>query len=333
MSFFFGFCSLSVLLKSGLLLWSNISLSPSNFFVSVVEHDVQLWVTLKWSSLQVVISPKSNIQMIVGQYLFYHCFLIKSYKTGNYLIPLQEIPEVTTCTNRYTVIILCIVVQTYDMKCCFKFRPSLIFDSVLEKECNKEGRRVECVWFGWRTQHKQVPGLQENNNKRDGLKPSEPQTWKSTRCWPASSSSVSTQYIFNHLLCLLCNVSLVSVVLLNIWTADCVVTSPIGQYFHLSPSNFFVSEVEDDVQLWIISHFKVKSFTNSYVIKIQQQTNDYSSVLVLSLLFVVHCLAQKKSRHLALTKQIGKSLLLDNYCMGNYLSAGSKLFNHSWCNE
>ena len=28
---------------------------------------------------------------------------------------------------------------------------------------------------------------------------------------------------------------------------------------------------------------------------------------------------KKKSRHLALSYQIGKSLLLDNYCMGNYL--------------
>lgn len=34
----------------------------------------------------------------------------------------------------------------------------------------------------------------------------------------------------------------------------------------------------------------------------------------------------KKSGHLDLPKQIDKSLLLDNYCMGDYLSAG-KLFN------
>ena len=43
--------------------------------------------------------------------------------------------------------------------------------------------------------------------------------------------------------------------------------------------------------------------------------------------------AKKKSRHLDLTKQIGKSLLLDNYCLGDYLSAGNKLFNPKWCNE
>lgn len=28
-----------------------------------------------------------------------------------------------------------------------------------------------------------------------------------------------------------------------------------------------------------------------------------------------------------------KIFLYDNYCMGNYLSAGIKLFNHNWCNE
>lgn len=28
-----------------------------------------------------------------------------------------------------------------------------------------------------------------------------------------------------------------------------------------------------------------------------------------------------------------KSFLLDNYCMGNYLSAGIKLFNPNWCNK
>ena len=43
--------------------------------------------------------------------------------------------------------------------------------------------------------------------------------------------------------------------------------------------------------------------------------------------------AKKKSRHLDLTKQIGKSLLLDNYCLGDCLSAGNKLFNPKWCNE
>lgn len=36
---------------------------------------------------------------------------------------------------------------------------------------------------------------------------------------------------------------------------------------------------------------------------------------------------KKKSRHLGLTKQIGTNLLLDNYCTGDYLSAGKKLFN------
>ncbi len=34
----------------------------------------------------------------------------------------------------------------------------------------------------------------------------------------------------------------------------------------------------------------------------------------------------KKSHHLDLTKQLDKSLPLDNYCMGNYVSAGNKLF-------
>ena len=37
--------------------------------------------------------------------------------------------------------------------------------------------------------------------------------------------------------------------------------------------------------------------------------------------------------HLDLTKQIGKSLLLDHFCMGDYLSAGNKIFNSNWCNE
>lgn len=36
---------------------------------------------------------------------------------------------------------------------------------------------------------------------------------------------------------------------------------------------------------------------------------------------------EKKSRHLDLTKQIGGSHLLDNDCMGDYLSAGNQLFN------
>ena len=40
----------------------------------------------------------------------------------------------------------------------------------------------------------------------------------------------------------------------------------------------------------------------------------------------IHCL-DKKSHHLDLTKQLGKSLLLDNYCMGDYFSPGNKLFN------
>lgn len=47
-----------------------------------------------------------------------------------------------------------------------------------------------------------------------------------------------------------------------------------------------------------------------------------------------HCLARKKRCHLDLTQQIGtsRSLLLDNYCPGDYLSAGNKLFSLNWCN-
>lgn len=32
----------------------------------------------------------------------------------------------------------------------------------------------------------------------------------------------------------------------------------------------------------------------------------------------IHCLAKKKSRHPDLTMHIGKSLILDKYCMYNY---------------
>ena len=39
----------------------------------------------------------------------------------------------------------------------------------------------------------------------------------------------------------------------------------------------------------------------------------------------IPCLAEK-SHHMDLTKQIGKSLQLDNYCVGDHLSAGNKLF-------
>ena len=49
--------------------------------------------------------------------------------------------------------------------------------------------------------------------------------------------------------------------------------------------------------------------------------------------YKIHCPAKKKSHHLDLTKQIGTSLLLDNYCMGDYISAGNKLFNPNWCSE
>lgn len=41
--------------------------------------------------------------------------------------------------------------------------------------------------------------------------------------------------------------------------------------------------------------------------------------------FFSHCLA--------LTKLIGRSLLLDNHCWGNYLSAGDKVFNPNWSIE
>ncbi len=37
--------------------------------------------------------------------------------------------------------------------------------------------------------------------------------------------------------------------------------------------------------------------------------------------------------HLDLTKQIGKSLSLDSYCLDYYVSAGNKLFNPNWCSE
>lgn len=40
-----------------------------------------------------------------------------------------------------------------------------------------------------------------------------------------------------------------------------------------------------------------------------------------------------KNCHLDFTKQKGRSPLLDNYCMGDYLLAGNKLFNRNWCNE
>jgi len=34
-----------------------------------------------------------------------------------------------------------------------------------------------------------------------------------------------------------------------------------------------------------------------------------------------------------LGKQMGKKLLLHNFCMGDYLSPGNTLFNPKWCNE
>lgn len=49
---------------------------------------------------------------------------------------------------------------------------------------------------------------------------------------------------------------------------------------------------------------------------------------------MIHTLpGRRKSRHLDLTKQIGMSLLLDNYWLGNYLSAGNKLFNPNSCQQ
>ena len=43
--------------------------------------------------------------------------------------------------------------------------------------------------------------------------------------------------------------------------------------------------------------------------------------------------SKEKSHLLDLTKQIGKSLLLDNYCMDDYVSADNKLFNPNWCSK
>ncbi len=51
------------------------------------------------------------------------------------------------------------------------------------------------------------------------------------------------------------------------------------------------------------------------------------------LLAVANLSTQQKSHHLDLTKQLGKNLPLDNYCMYNYVSAGNKLFNPNWCSE
>lgn len=41
----------------------------------------------------------------------------------------------------------------------------------------------------------------------------------------------------------------------------------------------------------------------------------------------------KRSRHLDLTNQIGTSQLMDDYCMGDFLSTCSKLFNTNLCTE
>ena len=40
---------------------------------------------------------------------------------------------------------------------------------------------------------------------------------------------------------------------------------------------------------------------------------------------------KKESLHLELSLQIGRSLLFDNFCMVDYVSAGNKLFNPNWC--
>lgn len=48
-----------------------------------------------------------------------------------------------------------------------------------------------------------------------------------------------------------------------------------------------------------------------------------STLSLLLYIHYIHCMG-KKSHHFHLSKQIGKSILLYNYCIGNYLSAGRK---------
>lgn len=46
-----------------------------------------------------------------------------------------------------------------------------------------------------------------------------------------------------------------------------------------------------------------------------------------------HTAWPKKSHHLDLTRQIGRSFSLENYCMVDYVSAGNNLFNPKGCSE
>ncbi len=59
-----------------------------------------------------------------------------------------------------------------------------------------------------------------------------------------------------------------------------------------------------------------------------------SSIIIINkYIYFIYTAHPPPPHHLDLTKQIGKSLSLDSYCLDYYVSAGNKLFNPNWCSE
>uniref|UniRef100_A0A8C6NJZ0 Ig-like domain-containing protein n=1 Tax=Nothobranchius furzeri TaxID=105023 RepID=A0A8C6NJZ0_NOTFU len=89
-------------------------------------------------------------------------------------------------------------------------------------------------------------------------------------------------------------------------------------------------------RMFEVFNFQVQQSGSYSCVAFNNQTNMYSSITryitissefyVYGWLLILNTARLKQSRLLDLTKQTGRSLLLDNYGMGDYLSAGNKLF-------